>query len=135
MMQLWQNIRQPFKTALKITIIIAIGLIAFKGISGYQRILVQGSSMEPTMCDGDIIICIDAWKIEPGDVVVFDGPDIPIFENEGVLWLKRVDHINPENPREYWMLGDNQFVSFDSKNIGYVHRTNIFKKAIYIIKK
>lgn len=89
--------------------------------------------MEPTFKSGDVLICVDAWNVKPGDVVTFIPPDDERdkWPKEDWLWCKRIDHINDE--REFWLVGDNTEESYDSRNFGYVPWSNIYKKVVFAL--
>jgi signal peptidase I len=103
---------------------------ALLGISWTQA---TGKSMEPTINDGDIVIYMDSWGIKPGDVVVFKTPEWEKWPKEDWMWIKRIDHIKDD--MQFWLLGDNPEESYDSRDMGYVKRTLIYKKVLFIIKR
>lgn len=115
--------------AILITILVLILILILLGV-GWTR--GSGVSMDPTISDGDIIVYMDSWSIHPGDVVVFKTPEWEKWPKEDRIWVKRIDH---EQNGKFWLLGDNADESYDSRNIGYVKRTLIYKKALFIIRR
>lgn len=116
----------------KDSLIIVLILVTIPVIMGLNWTKSSGSSMAPTISDGDIVITIDSWSIKPGDVVLFLTPEWKKWPKEDQIWCKRIDHIKDDN--KFWLLGDNSDDSYDSRMFGYVSRTNIYKKVICIIK-
>jgi len=114
-----------------ILISIALILLCLAGI-GLNWTMNDGVSMAPTLSSGDIVVTIDAWSIKPGDIVIFRNPDWEKWPEDEQIWIKRVDH---EKDGKFWLLGDNTEESYDSRQIGYVKRTLIYKKAVFIIKR
>lgn len=79
------------------------------------RVVVSGSSMEPTLSDGDWLLCrflSSTDRLEEGDVVVARRPDRP-----ELLVVKRV--VRPERGG-WWLEGDNAEASDDSRLFGTV---------------
>lgn len=84
---------------------------------------VQGSSMEPTLKPGQKIISLN-WLISPkkGDLVA--------VENGGRLMVKRVEKINGKS---VYVVGDNQKMSTDSREFGWVKTNKIIGKIIFVL--
>lgn len=77
------------------------------------RIRVAGSSMEPTLREGDRVVSRAGGRpVAPGDVVVARRPDRP-----GLLVVKRVVRREPDG---WWLEGDNPAESDDSRLFGTV---------------
>ncbi len=79
------------------------------------RVVVAGSSMEPTLSDGDWLLCRFLSSVErlaEGDVVVARRPDRP-----DLLVVKRVVR---REPGGWWLEGDNAAASDDSRLFGIV---------------
>lgn len=132
MMPLWKNIILPKDNVVKrvlITILICLLILA---ASGFRFGVCDGTSMEPTIKNGDIVGCIDAWNIKPGDIIIFKTPEWEKWPRNMWMWQKRVDHINKN---EFWVLGDNVEESYDSRHFGYINKSSIHKKVIFIIKR
>jgi nickel-type superoxide dismutase maturation protease len=79
------------------------------------RVVVSGSSMEPTLSDGDWLLCrflSSTDRLERGDVVVARRPDRP-----ELLVVKRVVRRERDG---WWLEGDNAEASDDSRLFGVV---------------
>ena len=79
------------------------------------RVVVSGSSMEPTLSDGDWLLCrflSSTDRLEEGDVVVARRPDRP-----ELLVVKRVVRRERDG---WWLEGDNAAASDDSRLFGVV---------------
>ena len=128
-------------------IILGLGLIIIKPVR------ISGSSMEPTMSNGDWAILLKCSYIisEPkrGDIIIFNN-------DYGLLMVKRIvalptDFISVNkngfvqvNPKEqgncqwipnnkYYVLGDNKDNSIDSRSntVKYIDQKDILGKIIY----
>jgi len=83
--------------------------------------LVRGPSMVPTLRDGDAVLArIGGRPPRPGDVVLARFPVRP-----DLLVVKRVvrpysetDVHLPDQPRQWWLEGDNRLVTDDSRRYG-----------------
>jgi nickel-type superoxide dismutase maturation protease len=76
----------------------------------WLAVLVHGPSMVPTLYHGDALLVLRTTRVRPGDVVVarFRGrPDL--------LVVKRV--ARPQDGG-WWLLGDNDLVTDDSRSYG-----------------
>ena len=72
--------------------------------------LVQGPSMAPTLRHGDALLVRRGRRVRPGDVVV-----VRFAARPGALFVKRA--ARPESGG-WWVLGDNEFVTDDSRAYG-----------------
>lgn len=76
---------------------------------------VGGSSMSPTLKDGDrVIVALFPYRRHAprvGDVVLLEGP-------EGLPLVKRVASVDPRG--SVWVLGDNLAESADSRTFGAI---------------
>ncbi len=107
---------------------------------------VTGSSMQPTLRSGDLVLCdrlaYGLWlpgcdwpclqwqRPRPGDVVLFWCP------TAGRVCIKRValpplDHA-PLPPDQIWLLGDNSLTSLDSRTFGAVPLAYVHGRALGI---
>lgn len=89
------------------------------------HVRVAGESMEPTLADGDRLLCRDLDERRPpqvGDVVVARRPDRP-----GLLLVKRVVRRDPEG---WWLEGDNPAASDDSRVFGPVPDALLLGRAV-----
>ncbi len=99
---------------------------------GVKWTTLDGVSMEPTFRSGAIAIQMDAWGIKEGDVVLFKTPEWEKWPEGDDIQCKRIGHIKGDN--EFWLLGDNEDKSYDSRQYGYINRTNIYKKVLFVIQ-
>lgn len=78
---------------------------------GLRLIRVIGPSMQPTLRNGQIW-CASRGSIRPGHLIVFREPGRP-----ALLTVKRAVSRNPDG---WWVEGDNQDSSRDSRHYGPV---------------
>ena len=55
-----------------ISILVSVLIPVLLGI-GWTK--AAGVSMEPTLSDGDIVVFMDSWNVDPGDIVIFKTPE------------------------------------------------------------
>lgn len=86
------------------------------------RVEVEGESMMPALKPGDWLVAIRAQEIRPGMLVVVEHPERPGYE-----MVKRVGATAGERaegrtlgPDGYWIVGDNEGASTDSRTFGAV---------------
>ena len=72
--------------------------------------LVRGPSMAPVLRDGDALLVRRSGRVRPGDVVVARFRSRP-----DLLVVKRAIH---QQEGGWWVRGDNQFVTDDSRAYG-----------------
>lgn len=92
-------------------------IIIFKFMPDTTKVVFvgDGSSMEPTLQDGDEIVVNSSRKPQPGDIIVFKCYD-KCTQFPGEIMTKRLDQINENGC--LWVLGDNREVSYDSRAFG-----------------
>src|SRR5262249_42155630 len=80
-------------------------------------VAVEGSSMEPTLLDGDLLFATVpvSAAVAPGALVVLEHPSRPGYEI-----VKRVTRIDGD--ARVWVEGDNEAASSDSRTFGPVAR-------------
>jgi signal peptidase I len=76
---------------------------------GLRLIRIIGPSMEPTLRNGQIW-CASRGRVRPGQLIVFMEPGRP-----SLLTVKRAASRNPDG---WWVAGDNQDMSRDSRDYG-----------------
>lgn len=89
------------------------------------HVRVSGASMEPTLADGDRLLCRDVGGRRPprvGDVVVARRPDRP-----SLLLVKRVVRREADG---WWLEGDNAASSDDSRVFGPVPDALVLGRAV-----
>ena len=91
---------------------------------GYRhKYICEGTSMNPTLKDGETVLVDRAAKIEVGDIVVAKHP---VEQNSEIV--KRVERINERG--HFFLVGDNTEDSNDSRNFGAVTREYIKGKVV-----
>ena len=91
-----------------------------------MRFIVSGSSMEPTYKAHDRLwasrLFYMLFKPKMGDVVVLRDP------RDGRLVLKRITRITADG---YFVKGDNEKESTDSRTFGFLKKENITGKVLF----
>lgn len=134
-------------------ILIILLIIFVLGVISIKPIHISGSSMEPTVSNGDwaIMMKYSYAILDPkrGDIVIFNNAD-------GLLIIKRIValptdfisvnkdgtvHVNPKEQEncqwipnnKYYVLGDNKNNSIDSRSdaVKYIDKKDILGKIIY----
>lgn len=97
--------------------------MSFKNIWPIRRFKVNGNSMIPTFKEGQYLL-VSSWfkNIKVGDVVVLDQSKL---EKKVV---KRVAKIKND---QYFVVGDNQRESSDSRSFGWVKKEDVLGKVIF----
>lgn len=90
---------------------------------GMIAVKVEGSSMTPAYKNGDFVLVRKTKKAEIGQVVICQRPDRP-----DLLIMKRVQSLTENG---YWLKGDNQEYSDDSRVFGEVEKNLIIGKVIF----
>lgn len=83
---------------------------------------IVGSSMKPSLFEGDIIIARKKTRIQTGDIVIAKRGNKEI--------IKRVKRISKN---KYYLVGDNKKSSTDSRDFGAVQRKDIIAVAVFVI--
>ncbi|HEY3210510.1 MAG TPA: nickel-type superoxide dismutase maturation protease [Actinomycetota bacterium] len=93
---------------------------------------VEGESMAPALEPGDYLVAVRAKVIQAGSLVVVELPHRPGYE-----MVKRVAGVPGDQiadltmgPDEYWVLGDNEEGSTDSRTFGPVPREAIHGQVV-----
>jgi nickel-type superoxide dismutase maturation protease len=110
----------------------AIGVALFRWRP--TRIEVQGASMVPTLMPGDWALAVTRRRYRRGDVVVVEHPGRPGYE-----MVKRIAGV-PREPvgervladDEFWVVGDREDVSTDSRHFGPIRREQVKAKVLLI---
>jgi nickel-type superoxide dismutase maturation protease len=97
--------------------------IALVFLGSRHKYICEGSSMSPTLKDGEVVLVDKAADIEVGDIVVARHP---VEQNSEVI--KRVQQINERG--HYFLIGDNPDDSTDSRHYGAVTREYIKGKVV-----
>src|SRR5215203_377631 len=88
-----------------------------------HKYVCEGKSMNPTLKDGEVVLVDREAKIEVGDIVVAKHPVEPKSEV-----VKRVARINERG--HYFLVGDNEADSIDSRHYGAVTHEYIKGKVV-----
>ncbi len=110
---------------------------------------VDGTSMEPTYNNGQLLYACRFCKIKPGDVIVFKNPtaklsvkrvlaseDEKIRTKQGMLTIDGIktnvpsDEIQINNNGELFLVGDNYLNSYDSRDYGLIDRAKVKAKVL-----
>jgi nickel-type superoxide dismutase maturation protease len=85
---------------------------------------VIGHSMEPVIKNGEIVLISSLFYL-------FQKPkigDIVAFNDAGEILIKRITGIHDQ---KYFLAGDNQKDSLDSRKLGLISKQKILGKVIY----
>lgn len=99
--------------------------VALPGRWPLMRVTVSGSSMSPTLEDGDWLLCRvlpSGEGVRPGDIVVVRRPDRP-----ELLLVKRAVRREGDG---WWVQGDNEAASDDSRLFGVVPASDVLGRAV-----
>ena len=88
-----------------------------------HKYICEGTSMNPTLRDGEVVLVDRDADIEVGDIVVARHPIEQVSEV-----VKRVERINERG--HYYLVGDNLDDSTDSRHYGAVTRDYIKGKVM-----
>jgi nickel-type superoxide dismutase maturation protease len=110
----------------------AIGVALFRWRP--TRIEVQGASMVPTLMPGDWALAVGRRRFRRGDVAVVEHPGRPGYE-----MVKRITGL-PNEPvgerllgdDEFWVEGDREDASTDSRHFGPVLRDQVKAKVLLV---
>lgn len=97
--------------------------IALVFLGSRHKYICEGTSMNPTLKDGETVLVDRAAKIEIGDIVVAKHP---IEQRSEVV--KRIERINERG--HYFLVGDNLEDSNDSRHFGAVTKEYIKGKVV-----
>jgi nickel-type superoxide dismutase maturation protease len=111
--------------------LLAVGLLVWWRRRSF-RVEVYGPSMSPTLEPGEYLFAVRARSVSRGSLVVVEHPN-----RLGHEMVKRVVATPGEQvadrllgPEEYWVTGDNQDGSTDSRSFGPVRREAIRGRVI-----
>jgi len=88
-----------------------------------HKYICEGTSMNPTLRDGEVVLVDRAAEISVGDIVVAKQP-----LEQSTEVVKRVERINERG--HYFLIGDNPDDSTDSRHYGAVTREYIRGKVV-----
>ena len=138
-----------------ISMLILLGAVVF--FSRFMLVRVEEDSMDPTLTDGQwALVLRGAGKVHPGDIAVFASPldnrlvvkryifgsdARPVIDHgwlitpwgrwflTGPQWKKLEGEKNLPDGL-FFMVGDNQFQSLDSRSYGYVRQENLVGRVL-----
>jgi nickel-type superoxide dismutase maturation protease len=97
---------------------VALGLVvAWRG-----RVVVEGSSMSPTLEPGERLLVLPAWRLARGDLVTVADP-----RNPELVMVKRLLSVDG---RGVEIAGDNPDHSTDSRQLGILPRDLVRGRAV-----
>ena len=109
---------------------IAVALVRWRPV----RIEIQGASMVPTLLPGDWALAVSGRRPHTGDVMVVEHPGRPGYE-----MVKRVTGLPGESvgerrleQDEYWVEGDREDASSDSRHFGPVRREHLKARVVLV---
>ena len=108
---------------ISLAILSIIGAVKLK----YKLLMVSGSSMYPTLKEGDVLLVDKRAELEEDQIVILKDP-----QNSKKVLVKRIIVLDSEYA---WVEGDNNGNSRDSRDFGEVSRTNIIGKVIKVWEK
>jgi nickel-type superoxide dismutase maturation protease len=89
----------------------------------FERVAVNGASMQPALQPGDRLLVRKRATVRPGDIVTAPDP-----RQAGRTVLKRAGSVGGG---QVWLLGDNPGHSTDSRHFGPVPMSSVEGKAVY----
>jgi nickel-type superoxide dismutase maturation protease len=109
---------------------IAVALVRWRP----SRIEIQGASMVPTLLPGDWALAVSGRRSHKGDVMVVEHPGRPGYE-----MVKRIRALPGEtvgertlDDDEYWVEGDREEASSDSRHFGPVRRDHLKARVVLV---
>jgi len=115
--------RDTMGKLISLAILSIIGAVKLK----YKLLMVSGSSMYPTLKEGDVLLVDKRAELEEDQIVILKDP-----QNPKKVLVKRIIVLDSEYA---WVEGDNNGNSRDSRDFGEVSRTNIIGKVIKVWEK
>jgi len=98
------------------------------------RVAIEGISMAPTLVPDDWVLVVTPEHFDRDDVVVVEHPHRPGYEIVKRLVAVPGDEIKDRilGPNEYWVEGDFEQHSTDSREFGPIARSQLKAKAVLI---
>lgn len=100
-------------------------VLLFFLVFNFRLVFVQGCSMEPTLHQDDVLI-VNTLNKSPkiGDIVIIK----PLLIFKGDYVIKRVTKITDS---QVFVEGDNKQHSYDSREVGWINKSDIFGTIIF----
>lgn len=139
-------------------LILFIPIFLILMMSKFMLVRVSGISMLPTLSEGQYALVLKgASKIQGGDIVLFISPDnqeltvkrCVLDENDAIKcrngWIVTpwgdwflgeasctlLENPNHNGEKSFFMVGDNQFYSSDSRHYGFVEQSRIVGRVLH----
>ena len=99
-----------------------------------QRVSIEGGSMAPSLAPGDWALAVVPRRFARGDVVVVEHPGRPGYEMAKRLTGVPGDAMGDRTlgPDEFWVEGDHEPASTDSRHFGPVHGDALRAKVLLV---
>jgi nickel-type superoxide dismutase maturation protease len=109
------------RSGVGISVLAAVGAVVW--VAQPRRVVVEGSSMAPTLTGGDRLLVVRSHEIRIGDIVAVSDPR----PGDRVL-VKRVASVAGDAVE---VVGDNPAGSTDSRSFGAVDRRAVMGRVVY----
>ena len=114
--------KRPHPTHWTTTVLTVVGALArVRGLP--RRVVVDGSSMSPTLEAGDRLLVVPNAILRPGQVVALRDPRL-----RGRILVKRIGSVSSAGVE---VLGDNPGASTDSRHFGPVPTSAVLGRVVY----
>ncbi len=107
---------------LSVACVVGCALLCTLRIAGVRRLVVEGSSMTPTLMPGDRLLVVRPLRLRPGDLVAVPDP-----RHGGRLLIKRIMTIADGRVE---LRGDNPGASTDSRDFGAVPTRRVLARVV-----
>jgi signal peptidase I len=142
-------------------ILLLLGLLGVWFLLGLRIHRVEGTSMQPTFSEGDLIWSVRLWRApRRGEVVIFEAPDgsgrsmkrvagvpgdrvatiyerwqpdpaRPPIETSRPVWGSEVEGRDALREGEYFLIGDHSTSSLDSRSFGPVSAAAVLGRVLF----
>lgn len=99
-----------------------------------SRVSIDGASMSPTLAPGDWVLVVSPRKYRRGDVAVVEHPERPGYEMVKRITAAPGDLAGERRLGldEWWVEGDHEAASTDSRHFGPVVGEQLKAKAVLV---
>jgi nickel-type superoxide dismutase maturation protease len=116
------NLPRPGSLCSRAAVVTLSAAVIVARVLGLRRVVVEGTSMYPTLAPGDRLLVVRAWRVRVGDLVAVPDPRRP-----GRLLVKRVVG---QHRGQLELRGDNPAASTDSRIFGPVPRSSVRGRVV-----